>query len=72
MARQEGRESNWLKIFLPPPLFPRSTYDENTIFASSMDPEALGMVFVFAVPLPAGIYLFLSGLIGLGLIKKRK
>jgi|GEM_PF-2595650 len=53
-------------------IFAGSTYDENTIFASSMDPEALGMVFVSAVPLPAGIYLFLSGLIGLGLIKKRK
>ena len=24
------------------------------------------------VPLPAGIYLFLSGLVGLGIIKKRK
>ena len=51
-------------------------YDEdenfNTII-SYWDPvDDLGMIFVSEVPLPAGIYLFLSGLVGLGLMRGRK
>ena len=45
-----------------------ATYNDQTIFPENFDPVAAGMTFV---PLPAGIYLFLSGLVGLGLIKRR-
>ena len=47
----------------------RAIYSETTTFPSSFDPEARGMIFVSEVPLPAGIYLFLSGLVGLGLMR---
>ena len=46
-------------------------YDENTIFPSGFDPSSANMVFISEIPLPAGIYLFLSGLVGLGLIRGR-
>ena len=41
-------------------------YNDQTLL--DFDPVAAGMTFV---PLPAGIYLFLSGLVGLGLVKSR-
>ena len=48
-------------------------YNEQTLFDSSYkDPVAEGMIFVSEVPLPAGIYLFLSGLVGLGLMRGKK
>ena len=40
-------------------------------YQSTIDPQSLGMIFVSEVPLPAGIYLFLSGLVGLGLMRGR-
>ena len=51
--------------------FTDAIYSESTIFPSSFNPAAEGMVFVSEVPLPAGIYLFLSGLVGLGLMRGR-
>tara|TARA_B110000879_G_scaffold197817_1_gene268935 strand:- start:323 stop:1087 length:765 start_codon:yes stop_codon:yes gene_type:complete len=48
-----------------------ATYNDQTIFPENFDPVAAGMIFVSEVPLPAGIYLFLSGLVGLGLIRGR-
>jgi len=47
-------------------------YNDMTTFPSGFDPEARGMIFVSEVPLPAGIYLFLSGLVGLGAARSRK
>ena len=56
--------------------FTGATYNQFTIFPTSdecwncdFDPVAEGMIFVSEVPLPAGIYFFLSGLVGLGLIR---
>ena len=46
-------------------------YDENTIFPSGFDPSTANMVFMSQVPLPAGITLFLSGLVGLVGVKLR-
>ena len=40
-------------------------------YQSTLDPISEGMIFVSEVPLPAGIYLFLSGLVGLGLMRGR-
>ena len=51
--------------------FNLATYNQSTIFAEDFDPIAEGMIFVSEVPLPAGITLFLSGLVGLGLIRGR-
>jgi uncharacterized protein YjbI with pentapeptide repeats len=42
------------------------------LYTSSFDPITQGMIFVSEVPLPAGIYLFLSGLCGLSLLGRRK
>ena len=55
----------------PKPNFEGSTYNQSTIFPTGFDPTAEGMIFVSEVPLPAGIYLFLSGLVGLGLMRGR-
>ena len=51
--------------------FDGSLYNESTVFAQGMDPQSLGIIFVSEVPLPAGIYLFLSGLVGLDLVKRK-
>ena len=48
-----------------------TTYNDQTIFPANFDPAAGGMIFISEVPLPAGIYLFLSGLVGLGLLRKK-
>ena len=53
-------------------IYTNAIYSESTTFPTGFDPAAEGMIFVSEVPLPAGIYLFLSGLVGLGLIKRRK
>ena len=42
------------------------------LFPSPFDPITQGMIFVSEVPLPAGVYLFLSGLFGLSLLGRRK
>ena len=52
-------------------IYTGAIYSESTIFPSGMNPETYGMIFVSEVPLPAGIYLFLSGLVGLGLMRGR-
>ena len=49
--------------------FAGATYNSQTILPTNFDPVAAGMTFV---PLPAGIYLFLSGLVGLALVKSKK
>ena len=46
-------------------------YNDQTKLPTGFDPIAEGMIFVSEVPLPAGIYLFLSGLAGLGLMRGR-
>ena len=48
-------------------------YNDQTLFPADFDPVAAGMIIGDAtfVPLPAGIYLFLSGLVGLGLMRGR-
>ena len=46
-------------------------YNHQTYFDPYIDPIAEGMIFVSEVPLPAGIYLFLSGIVGLGLMRVR-
>ena len=56
----------------PGAVYDGATYSESTLFPSGFDPVAEGMIFVSEVPLPAGIYLFLSGLVGLGLEKESK
>ena len=51
-----------------------ATYNESTELPFDFDHqtfEELGMIFVSEVPLPAGIYLFLSGLVGLVGVKLR-
>ena len=48
--------------------FTGAKYNNLTTFAENMNPQTLGMTFV---PLPAGITLFLSGLVGLGLMRGR-
>ena len=47
-------------------------YNEGTTLPNGIIPQRLGMIFVSEVPLPAGIYLFLSGLVGLGVLKNKK
>jgi predicted MFS family arabinose efflux permease len=44
----------------------------NIISHTSLGGSTMLLGGLAAVPLPAGIYLFLSGLVGLGLIKKSK
>jgi len=44
---------------------------ESYTFYVDFDPDEFGMIFVSEVPLPPGISLFLSGLVGLGLMKGR-
>ena len=51
--------------------FLHATYNNFTIFDTDFDPIAAGMINISEVPLPAGIYLFLSGLVGLGLMRGR-
>ena len=46
-----------------------TTYNDQTIFPANFDPAAGGMIFISEVPLPAGITLFLSGLVGLGVMR---
>ncbi|MDB2410684.1 VPLPA-CTERM sorting domain-containing protein [Pseudomonadales bacterium] len=47
-------------------------YNDQTIFPSGFDPIAAGMINASPVPLPAGIYLFLSGLVGLSAVRIRR
>ena len=44
---------------------------ESYTFYVDFDPDEFGMIFVSEVPLPPGISLFLSGLVGLGLMRGR-
>ena len=48
--------------------FSGAIFNSDTIFPDGFNPAAAGMTFV---PLPAGIYLFLSGLVGLVGVKLR-
>ena len=47
-------------------------YNDQTIFPTGFDPIAAGMINASPVPLPAGIYLFLSGLVGLSAVRIRR
>ena len=49
-------------------------YNDQTLFPADFDPVAAGMIIgdTTFVPLPTGIYLFLSGLMGLGAARIRR
>ena len=71
MSNSDLRGTNFGDTDLSATFLYGAKYDEKTIFPSGFDPSIANMVFISEVPLPTSIYLFLSGLVGLGLMRGR-